>query len=221
MMLLTRGPCAIPCRFGPISCWTWWTTCRPSVPKLFAAAQGAQEMSLKSPSFFAFAVRTASFRTHECKTVHSQLFPIAAAGEVTRKRHTMPNSAQPRHTNYWAPRTRKRHQQEQRPQRPSESSDPTPHAKGRTGDCPEPRKETSTRRNVTRGGHSNRWALLVLSPPQPFVTSSASQRVRTPTKVGSVGCGSRLHLAVTLHCLRDVDPLWSVPGPRPLPRVPM
>ena len=51
----------------------------------------------------------------------------------------------------WAPRTRKRHQQEHRPQRPTERSNPTQHAKGRTGDCPGPRKETTTRRNVTRG----------------------------------------------------------------------
>ena len=71
---------------------------------------------------------------------------------LTRKRHTMPHPAQPQHTNYWAPRTRKRHQQEHRPQRPTESSDPTQHAKGRTGDCPGPRKETTTRRTVTRGG---------------------------------------------------------------------
>ena len=55
------------------------------------------------------------------------------------------------HTNYWAPRTRKRHQQEHRPQRPTESSDPTQHAEGRTGDRPGPRKETTTRRNVTQG----------------------------------------------------------------------
>ena len=63
---------------------------------------------------------------------------------LTRKRHTMPHSAQPRHTNYWAPRTRKRHQQEHRPQRPTERSDPTQHAKGRTGDCPGPRKGATT-----------------------------------------------------------------------------
>ena len=71
---------------------------------------------------------------------------------LTRKRHTMPHSAQPQHTNYWAPRTRKRHQQEHRPQWPTESSDPTQHAKGRTGDCPGPRKGTTTGRNVTQGG---------------------------------------------------------------------
>ena len=70
---------------------------------------------------------------------------------LIRKRHTMPHSAQPQHTNYWAPRTRKRHQQEHRPQRPTESSDPTQHAKGRTGDRPGPRKGATTRRNVTQG----------------------------------------------------------------------
>ena len=70
---------------------------------------------------------------------------------LMRKRHTMPHSAQPQHTNDGALRTRKRHQQEHRPQRPTERSDPTQHAKGRTGDCPGPRKGTTTRRNVTQG----------------------------------------------------------------------
>ena len=70
---------------------------------------------------------------------------------LTRKWHTMPHSAQPQHTNYWAPRTRKRHQQEHQLQRPTESSDPTQHAKGRTGDRPGPRKGATTRRNVTQG----------------------------------------------------------------------
>ena len=64
----------------------------------------------------------------------------------------MPHSAQSQHTNYWALRTRKRHQQEHRPQRPTKSSDPTQHAKGRTGGCPGPRKGATTRRNVTQGG---------------------------------------------------------------------
>ena len=63
---------------------------------------------------------------------------------LTRKRRTVPH--------HWAPRTRKRHQQEQWPQRPTESSNPTQHAQGRTGDCPGPCKETTTRRNVTQGG---------------------------------------------------------------------
>ena len=72
----------------------------------------------------------------------------------THKRHPpqparMP--AQPQHTNHWAPRTRKRHHQEHRLQRPTKCSNPTQHAKGRTGDCPGPRKDTATQRNVTGG----------------------------------------------------------------------
>ena len=75
---------------------------------------------------------------------------------LTRKGHIPPHPAQPRHPNYWAPRTRKRHQQEHRPQRPTEPSDPTQHAKGRTGDRPGPRKGATTRRNVTQGGLARR-----------------------------------------------------------------
>ena len=52
---------------------------------------------------------------------------------LTHKRHTMPHPAQPQHTNHWAPRTWKQHQPEHRPQRPTESSNPTQHAEGRTG----------------------------------------------------------------------------------------
>ena len=77
---------------------------------------------------------------------------------LTRKRHTMPHSAQSQHANHWAARTRKRHQQEHRPQRPTERSDPTQHAEGRTGDCPGPCKGATTRRNVTQG---------VAPPPPP------------------------------------------------------
>ena len=69
---------------------------------------------------------------------------------LMRKRHIMPHPAQPRHTNHWALRTRKRHQQEHWPQQPAERSNLTQHAKGRTGDCPGPRKGTTTRRNVTQ-----------------------------------------------------------------------
>ena len=72
-----------------------------------------------------------------------------AAKTVKRPRQ---QPAPPQYANHWAPRTRKRHQQEHRPQRPTESSDPTQHAKGRTGECPGPRKETDTRRNVTQAG---------------------------------------------------------------------
>ena len=86
---------------------------------------------------------------------------------LTRKRHILPHPAQPRHTNDWAPRTRKRHQREHRPKWPTERSDPTQHAKGRTGDCPGPRKETTTRRNVTRGVLTTRS----YNPPPPRVVS--------------------------------------------------
>ena len=82
---------------------------------------------------------------------------------LTRKRHIPSHPAQPQHTNHWAPRTQKRHQQEHRPQRPTERSDPTQHAKGRTGDRPGPRKGATTRRNVTRGGGGlTRLQMLVL-----------------------------------------------------------
>ena len=81
---------------------------------------------------------------------------------LPRKRHTMPHSAQPEHTNYWAPRTRKCHQQEHRPQWPTERSDPTQHAKGRTGDCPGPRKGATTRQNVTQGGGGGWHKALVV-----------------------------------------------------------
>ena len=87
-------------------------------------------------------------RNHQHNPQHANYW-----GPLTRKRHILPHPAQPRHTSHWAPRTRKRHQQEHRPQRPTERSDPTQHAKGRTGDCPGPRKETATRRNVTQGVH--------------------------------------------------------------------
>ena len=72
----------------------------------------------------------------------------------------------PRSANYWSPLTRKRNQQEHEPQGPSEHSDPTQHAKGRTGDCPGPRNETATRRNVTQGGRVCGGVSSV--PPSPL-----------------------------------------------------
>ena len=91
---------------------------------------------------------------------------------VTRKRYIPPHPAQPQHTKYWAPRTRKRHQQEHRPQRPTESSDPTQHAKGRTGDRPGPRKGATTRRNVTQGGGGQCGA-------RPVARCASTRAVRT------------------------------------------
>ena len=87
---------------------------------------------------------------------------------LTRQRHIPPHPVQPRHTNYWAPRTRKRHRQEHRPHRPTERSDPTQHAKVRTGDCPGPRKEATTRRNVAQGG----------TPPPPHAPAPPPKRLR-------------------------------------------
>ena len=109
------------------------TTARQAMDGLWTEARGQQ--TVKRP---------------RQQPAHSQYANYWAP--LTRKRHTMPHSAQPQHTKYWAPRTRKRHQQEHWPQRPTESSNPTQHAKGRTGDCPGPRKGTTTRRNVTQGG---------------------------------------------------------------------
>ena len=99
---------------------------------------------------------------------------------LTCKRHTMPHPAQPQHTNYWAPQTRKRHQREHRPQRPTESSYPTQHVKGRTGDCPRPCKGATTRRNVTQGAGGPARGLHPTpqppgdeSPPVPAILSGA------------------------------------------------
>ena len=105
---------------------------------------------------------------------------------LMRKRHTMPHSAQPQHTNYWAPRTRKRHQQEHRPQRPTESSNPTQHAKGRTGDCPGPRKGATTRRNVTQGGSVEifRFALFRRRPKCPHKTEWVGGTSMHPPPLG-------------------------------------
>ena len=79
--------------------------------------------------------------------------PPGGGGGWTAKtvKRPPPHPAQPRHTNDGAPRTWKRHQQEHRPQRPTERSNPPQHAKGRMSDCPGPRTETATRRDVTGG----------------------------------------------------------------------
>ena len=80
------------------------------------------------------------------KTCAPQNYQGGVSGWVQR--------AQPWCANYWAPRTRKRHQQEHRPQRPPERSNPTQHLKGGTGDCPGPRKGTATRRTTCPQKHS-------------------------------------------------------------------
>ena len=111
----TGGRCAQEC--GNWHCFPWLGTVTPTVTE---------------PCLLVSCINV-------LKRLHS--FPLTCRrgrAPLTRKRHTMPHPAQPQHAKYWAPRTRKRHQQEHRPQRPTESSDPTRHAKGRTGDCPGP-----------------------------------------------------------------------------------
>ena len=94
-----------------------------------------------------------------------QKWPIPYIGVAYTRGGNPPHPAQPQHTNHWPPRTRKRHQQEHRPQRPTESSAPTQHAKGRTGDCPGLRKETTTRRNVTQGVRGRNGCGQIGKPP--------------------------------------------------------
>ena len=120
---------------------------------------------------------------------------------LTRKRHIPPHSAQPRHTNYWAPRTRKRHQQEHRPRRPTERSDPTQHAKGRAGDCPGPRKGTTTRRPVTPGAFKHR---VVWPPTAHPLTGLCGPPLHTPSQ----GC-------VAPHCTPPHRVVWP-PTAHPL-----
>ena len=88
-------------------------------------------------------------QTTPATTSTSSIRQLLGAADAQTAHHATFSTAQ--HTNYWSPRTRKRHQQEHRPQRPTESSDPTQHAKGRTGDRPGPRKGATIRRNVTQG----------------------------------------------------------------------
>ena len=58
------------------------------------------------------------------------VLPTASAGPNEPRT----NQHNPQYGNHWAPRTWKRQRKGHRPQRPSERTDPTPHAKGRTGD---------------------------------------------------------------------------------------
>ena len=95
---------------------------------------------------------------------------------LTRKRHTMPHSAQAPTHQILGSATAETHysQQEHRPQRPTESSNPMQHAKARTGDCPGPCKGTITRRNVTQGGEAHALKCIAaqrmghaMPPPPP------------------------------------------------------
>ena len=95
-------------------------------------------------------VDSKSSQTTPATTSTTSIRQLLGAADAQTAHHA--TSCTALHTNHWAPRTQKRHRQEHRPQQPLESSNPTQHVKGRTGDCPGPRKETTTRRNVTQGG---------------------------------------------------------------------
>ena len=102
---------------------------------------GLGGMAPTAPNFFVHASLSSNHPCFERRLARRDGSPRGGGG---------PSSLGGRGYN-WAPQTRKRHQQEHRPQRPTERSDPTQHAKGRTGDCPGPRKGTTTRRTVTQG----------------------------------------------------------------------
>ena len=110
---------------------------------------------------------------------------LSVEGSGQQRPHNDPceNNRNPQYANDGAPRTRKRHQQEHRPQRPTERSDPTQHAKGRTGDRPGPRKGATTRRTVTRGG-GRLWAGGTPShaPPPPIAPSASFPRSAGPPR---------------------------------------
>ena len=122
-------------------------------------------------------------------------------------------STAPNTPNHWAPQTRKRHRQEHRPQRPTERSDPTQHAKGRTGDCRGPRKETTTRRNVTQGGSDvveRPYTAGEAPPPPPRPKGPSRER----TKFTNTGNLVRPFLVPTLLG-PPPTPFWCSPAPLP------
>ena len=105
-----------------------------------------------------------------------------------------------------------------RPQRPTESSNPTQHAKGRTGDCPGPRKGTTTRRNVTQGGGGG--ALLISIPFQPRsrletsgrrISPAKPEQMRTPEGANRHTCSAFLpppHLPPCMHTPQPPAARW-------------
>ena len=133
-----------------------------------------------------------------------------------------------------APRMQKRHQREHRPQRPTERSDPTQHAKGRAGDCPGPRKGTATRRNVTQGdeycwpvlrgpgdmrdclvgggelhGGLALWSCVLLQespPPPPAPGKESSWLLEAPVKKIILQMHTPAH---TSQCWSRQTPAWT------------
>ena len=87
---------------------------------------------------------------------------------LTRKRDIPPHPEQPQHTNHGALRTRKRHQQEHRPQQPTESSDPTQHAKRRmTVQGPVNNNQTGYHTGGSKSGPGVNRAPYPEPPPPP------------------------------------------------------
>ena len=109
---------------------------------------------------------------------------LPGATDAHTAHHTTSSTA-PSTPNHWAPRTRKRHPQEHRPQRPTERSDPTQHAKGRTGDCPGPRKETTQPDGLSRSVIPPSVADAPPPPPQPpappFFRTCSDRCTNAPT----------------------------------------
>ena len=95
-------------------------------------------------------------QTTPATTSTSSIGQLLGAADAQTAHHTTSSTApahQPRGS-----ANAERHQQEHRPQRPTESSDPTQHAKGRTGDCPGPRKEATQPDGLSHRGSLAGWA---------------------------------------------------------------
>ena len=108
-------------------------------------------------------------------------------------------------------------QQEQRPQRPTENSNSTQHAKGRTGDCPGPCKGTPTRRTVIQGAGQDPpptvrcfpmrvWPIFVHPPTQKKRNDCVLRADRVPGPHQQCP-GSRWHLRIV------IDGLMILHGP--------
>ena len=124
------------------------------------------------------------------------------------------NQHNPQCANYWAPLPQKRHHKEHGPQRPTERSDPTQHVKGRTGDCPGPRKGTATQRDVTpggggggegdcgcsQGGNLPGWP-PILKPEQPAVWGRRGAQIGRPDCKSAGRSGADCALAINGNVL--------------------
>ena len=97
---------------------------------------------------------------------------MGSENRVKRPPQQPAQPAQPRYTNDRAPRKWKQHQQEYRPQQPTKHSDPTQHAKRRTGDCPGPIKKQQPNGMSCRGAEKFSVSLLFRKVPIKHVPVS-------------------------------------------------